>query len=154
MNKLAVVIVAALATLGTVGCTSDVGHETKKAQEVAAQRNDKRAALAIRAAVGPQRIRCDAGTRNLKFFDSTTGEPRLFYYVEEDNQRYLCFDGPGYDSLTQGELKPVDKDAVYKILNQAAPQPPPVPIVVTPPLPVVTATPFIPILDQGPCCGR
>lgn len=162
MKKFLVVIVAALVTLGTVGCGTD-GPKTKQAKEEAKGRADARKAVEIRTSIGPNRIRCDASTRNIEFFDPTSGDERranpiVFYYEEEDTQRILCYDGPGYDSLTGGKLKEVTKDVVYRILNQAPPPrlvPPPVVVSpqTLPAAPVITATP-LPELGQGPCCGR
>lgn len=160
--KIQSVVLAVIVAVTAVGCSAD-GPKTKQAREEANARADARKAVGIRTSIGPNRIRCDASTRNLEFFDPTSGDERranpiIYYYEEEDTQRILCFDGPGYDSLTGGKLKEVTKDVVYRILNQAPPTRPALPPVAisppAPPLPPAVVSTPLPELGKEWCCGR
>jgi|GEM_PF-3965820 len=167
MRSHQVVLVAILAILGTVGCSD--GPATKQAKEVAAKYSDERIANSIRAAAGPQIIRCDVGTPNLQFFDTTAqkeyngelAEALIFYRYDQDANWYTCYDRSGFDSLTGEKLRKVTKDIVLQVLQQPAPPsqrravvpvlPPPTIVIQTEPQ-IIVVRPEDRQLGEGPCC--
>lgn len=145
------VTIVVVSVVGLTACSSE-GPAVKAARKMAAAANDERKANDIRDGAGPQIIRCDAGTKNLVFFDSITDNALVFYRKDENTRRISCYDRHGYDRRSGKMLRPVTAGVVDEILEQPAPPAPtaPWPIVVAP---APAPTP-LPQLGEGPCCGR
>jgi hypothetical protein len=66
----------------------------------------------------PQRLPCDVRKAGGAFFDPRSGEPLVFYRLDEQD-RVECFDAPGFHPITRDELKPVTPEVVSRILREA-----------------------------------
>jgi hypothetical protein len=66
---------------------------------------------------GPRRIEYDLSSIDtIAFFDSTTSEPRVWYWESQEAAIEL-FDGPGYHLRTGQQLKPIAPDIVARIMR-------------------------------------
>jgi hypothetical protein len=105
---------------------------------------DGRQASTIRDEAGPQEVRCDAGTPNLRLFDSLDKTPRLWYSKGvHEGDRIRCWDRDGFDPYNGHRLMPLIGDGapIDEIFSQAPlPQYLPRKVEATPP-PARTQTP-------------
>lgn len=67
--------------------------------------------------VAPQRI-TTANVRDLQFFDSNTGKPRVWYF-KTSKGTYDLYDSPGFSPGTSEPLLPVSKEVVADIIAHA-----------------------------------
>ena len=104
----AVIAVIALLVLGWwfIHTPSD-GPKVTEAKKLLVTATDGRQASVIRDQAGPQEIQCDRTTRSLRFFDSNSAEPKVWYSTDVFTGHISCWDRDGFDPYTGEALRPV-----------------------------------------------